>query len=92
LAERQEIYFALHYDQHQKGIIRPEEESSMICPIMSPGIGSKGKPDYLECRKDCAWFAGSLEPEEIGKEPDRGTCLLWGIFDRLNEIALNLEE
>jgi hypothetical protein len=44
------------------------------------------------CRKDCAWFAGSLESEEINEKPQRGTCMLWGIFDRLNEIALSLRK
>ena len=70
------------------------KDNSMICPIMSK------KPDQhhayddgsVLCRKDCAWYAGSLEPGEINEKPVRGTCVIWGVFDRLNEIALNLKK
>jgi hypothetical protein len=62
----------------------------MICPLMSQKRTPKDDYGYVVCRKDCAWFAGSLEPEELNEEPPRGTCLFWGIFDRLNEIALHL--
>ena len=59
----------------------------MICPVMSPRLDSEGNTIYLKCRKECAWFAGSLEPQEADEAPTRGTCLFWGIFDRLDRIA-----
>ena len=71
------------------------QESPMICPVMSQSNAQKGhayEDGAVLCRKDCAWFAGSLEPEEINEKPHRGTCMLWGIFDRLNEIAINLKK